>query len=299
MGGITTEASLKVSRDKWKKKAIERRAQNKCQQKRIHELETSRDAWKQKCLARPALASGAVPGYEKIARHTYDSGLIWLCIYMQLVGKSSLRCCRQVIVALGLYLGRTTRLPSASTIRMWVCKYGYHQYQQPKGGQQWAIIVDESVRIGQERLLLILGVNVGEWGFKRALRSEDVEVLRLAIAPSWTSASIGKQLDELKEQYAIGHALSDEGNNLRATWKAQGLLPISDCTHLWAKSLEWVYKEDSEFGAFMQGVTALRKRWILSKSAHLLPPATRIKSRFHQVSSMWPGQRRWSKWGIN
>ena len=283
MGGITTEVRLEISRDNWKKKALQRRAQNKRDQKRIRELERSRDKWKNKCLSRPALPTPCGADYQKVARHTYDSGLIWLCLYMHLVGRSSLRSCRQVVVALGIYLGKTTRIPCPATIRGWVCKYGYYHYQQPKEGQQWAIIVDESVCIGQERLLLILGVDVAKWDFKRPLESADVEVLSLAVATSWTAPAIGAQIQALTERLTIVYSLSDAGNNLVATWKARNMLYISDCTHLWAKSLERVYKEDVDFRAFMQAVTALRKRWILSKSAHLLPPPTRIKSRFHQV----------------
>jgi hypothetical protein len=282
---MMTKVNLKISRDNWKKKAIQRRTQIKHLQQRIQELESSRQAWKQKALTRPGSARRPPPSPEKVARHTYPAGVIWFCIYMYLMGKSSLRACRQGVMALGLYLGQPIRLPCASSIRMWVCKYGYDQYQQPKQGGAWALLVDESVSIGQERLLLVLGVNLDTWDFKRALRHGDVEVLGMAIAPSWTSASISQQLDQLAPSYSIAYVVSDEGNNLRATWKARQMLHISDCTHLWAKSLERVYKEDASFGAFMQAVTALRKRWILSSNAPLLPPATRIKSRFHQVFS--------------
>ncbi|MDZ7899993.1 MAG: hypothetical protein U5N85_18450 [Arcicella sp.] len=82
---------------------------------------------------------------------------------MQIVGKCSFRSCRHTVIGLGLYLGIKTRIPSASNIRMWAggvpfCKYGHFRYHQLNDADsEWAIMVDESVNIRQERLLLILG----------------------------------------------------------------------------------------------------------------------------------------------
>ena len=283
MGG-KAEARLKDSRDTWKKKAREKESQKKNYKKRITEVSSSRDAWKQKYLSLKRQSIVAGKSYEKVTHHTYDSGIIWLSVWMQLIGKCSFRSCRHVIIALGLYLDVTLRIPSASSIRMWTCKYGYYEYHKEKDEQiTWAIIADESVSIGQERLLLILGVNLNEWKFDRALFSSDVEVLGLEIATSWTSITISQKISQLKEKHNISYSLSDEGNNLQGAWKMQNMFTINDCTHLWAKSLERVYQDDTDFINFMQSVASLRKRWILSKSSHLLPAAIRVKSRFHQV----------------
>lgn len=284
MGGNQTEARLKDSRDKWKSKSRLKEAEKKRYQKRIKELEISRNIWKQKYFEQKKKPYVLGRSYEQIAHHTYDSGIIWLSVWMQIVGKCSFRSCRHLVIALGLYLEIDLRIPSASSIRLWVCKYGHYQYHQAKDDKiTWAIIADESVSIGQERLLLILGVNLNNWTFDRALCSSDVEVLGLEIATSWTSVAISEKIDKLKESHNISYALSDEGNNLQGAWKMQNMLTINDCTHLWAKSLERIYKDDADFMAFMQAVAALRKKWILSKSSHLLPAAIRIKSRFHQV----------------
>jgi hypothetical protein len=278
------EARLKDSRDSWKKKAKEKEQQKKQYQKRIIEISQSRDNWKQKYFNLKQRHLSIGQRHEKIAYHTYDSGIVWLSVWMQLVGNCSFRSCRHLIIALGLYLDIKLRIPSASSIRMWTCKYGYYEYYKQKDeNTTWAIIADESVSIGQERLLLILGVKVNEWKFDSALCSADVEVLGLEIATSWTSASISEKISKLKEKYNIGYSLSDEGNNLQGAWKLQNMLTINDCTHLWAKSLEKIYKDDSDCIAFMQAVASLRKRWILSKSSHLLPTAIRVKSRFHQI----------------
>jgi hypothetical protein len=281
MGGIQTEVRLKYSRDKWKSKARAKSLVIKDQKKRIAELEQSRAKWRERysnLLSEQSLAS------IKVAHHSYDGKIIWLCVWLQLMGKLSFRGGRQVVVALGLYLGVEWKSPCASSIRLWVCKYGYFRYTQPKDeGSKWALIVDESVVIGQERFLLILGVDVNKWDFKQPLSSSDVEVLGLHIATSWKSEAIGKEIDSLKKTYQIAYVISDEGHNLQATWKHQNLVAISDCTHLWAKTLEKTYKEEADYKAFCLAVIDLRKRLILSKNSFLLPPPLRAKSRFHQI----------------
>lgn len=281
MGGKQTEARLKDSRDNWKDKSKAKSLLIKSQKKEIVELRASRELWRSRYYE---LVKGKKNDRVKVGRHSYDGKTIWLCVWLQLMGKLSFRGGRQVVVALGLYLGVKLRIPSASSIRIWVCKYGYFSYTSPKDtSASWALIVDESVVIGQERFLLILGVDINKWKFEKALCGSDVEVLGLSIAKSWKSEQISKEIENLRKCYQIAYVISDEGNNLQATWKKQGLKSISDCTHLWAKSLEKIYKEEVDYIHFCQGVTALRKRWILSKNAALLPPALRAKSRFHQV----------------
>ena len=292
------EAHFKDSRDKWKNKAKGKSLLAKKTQKRVVELIESRDNWRQKYFSLKSHASLPVKTYDKVAYHTYDSGIIWLSVWMQIVGKCSFRSCRHMVIGLGLYLGVQSRIPSASSIRMWVCKYGYYRYHQLKDtNSEWAIIVDESVNIGQERLLLILGVNLGDeqkkgWEFNRSLSSADVEVLGVEIATSWTSKAISERIDKLRESYKIAYGVSDEGNNIQGAWKLQNMLSINDCTHTWAKALENLYKDDANFIDFLRSVSALRKKWILSKSAHLLPPAMRVKSRFHQIFE-------WVNWSEN
>lgn len=281
MGGKQTEVRLKDSRDKWKSKARAKSVLLKEQKKQIATLQISRAKWKTEYYA---LKSEQSISPIKVARHSYDGKIIWLCVWLQIFGNLSFRGGRQVVVALSLYLGVELRSPSAQIIRIWVIKYGYFRYSQPKDTEsKWALIVDESVVIGQERFLLVLGVDINKWCFEKPLSSSDVEVLGLHIGSSWKSEAISKEIETLKKQYQISYVISDEGHNLQATWKKQGLLAIADCTHFWAKSLERIYKEDSDYKAFCVAVTDLRKRLILSKNSFLLLPPLRAKSRFHQI----------------
>jgi hypothetical protein len=140
MGGNQAEARLKDSRDKWKSKSRQKSAVNKRYQRRIKELEHSRDLWKGKYLGQKGNAIISASPYEPVARHTYDSGIIWLSVWMQSVGKCSFRSCRHLVVASGLYLRTYLRVPSASSTRLWFCKCGHYHYHRGKDGQaNWAV----------------------------------------------------------------------------------------------------------------------------------------------------------------
>jgi hypothetical protein len=55
----------------------------------------------------------------------------------------------------------------------------------------YALIVDESMMIGSEKMLLTLGVKAAHQG--KALSHNDVEVVGISVRPSWNSQSIGSE----------------------------------------------------------------------------------------------------------
>ena len=91
MGGKQVETRLKNSRDSWKNKTRIKSLELKRQQKRILELEESRDKWKANYQRLKKSGTLSIRQGEKIARHSYDSGVIWLCVWLQMIGKLSFR----------------------------------------------------------------------------------------------------------------------------------------------------------------------------------------------------------------
>ena len=53
-----------------------------------------------------------------------------------------------------------------------------------------------------------------------------------------------------------------------------------------AKAIEKIYKNDPVFIAMNQLCGGLRRRWYLSKSAPLMPPAQRKKARYHSILTL-------------
>lgn len=189
---------------------------------------------------------------------------------------------------------------SAATIRNWMIKYGYYHYrylQRPWG--KYALIVDESVSIGQEKLLLVLGVPLDNWTFTHTLSHKDVQVLHISMATSWKADAIATILKDLGTRYEISYCLSDKGNNIMGALRQAGCYHVYDCSHQWARPMENLYGKSEDFLELMSSVSMLRKRWILSSYSHLMPPAVRNKSRFQNIFPItrW-AQKVWLHWEL-
>ena len=77
--------------------------------------------------------------------------------------------------------------------------------------------------------------------------------------------------------------MSDRGNNIKSAIRKQGHLNIYDCSHEWAKCLEKCYGKDTDFILMIQQMGLVRRKWAVSKYAHLMPPALRTKARFQNI----------------
>jgi hypothetical protein len=68
-----------------------------------------------------------------------------------------------------------------------VKKVGYYCLNQPKTkADDWILILDESIGIGQEKLLVVLGIRASQIEFNRPLRIQDMEPLIIRSRKKWT-----------------------------------------------------------------------------------------------------------------
>ncbi len=223
---------------------------------------------------------------SKPSRHHYPTALIWLCIYIHTHSQISFRSCCTLLSATALLLNIKCRKPSASTIRNWVIKSGYHAYNQSSSdidNGNWCIIIDESVSIGKEKLLLILGLPLSNWQFNKPVSHQDVSVLYVGIAGSWKSKAIEEVLKGVAEKVKVSYCISDRGSSIMCAIKNLGILHIYDCSHEFAGGLKSIYGNDELFINLMKKMVMLKKKWVLSKYAHLMPPKQRTKARFQNI----------------
>jgi hypothetical protein len=263
--------------------------------KRLKEITKSRDHWKQKYLS---LANEK--SYSKPSRHQYPTVVIALCIYVYSNCHCSFRACATIVAGCSLLFDIDCRKPSASTIRNWVIKRGYYEYLKPHASdEKMCIIIDESVSIGRERLLLILGVPLKDWTAKKPLSHQDTRVLFVGIKESWKAEDIAKELKVLSEKISIGYCVSDRGNSIVAAVKMAGLIHINDCSHEWANLLKCCHGENETFKLLMGKLAMIRRTGILSKFSHLIPPPLRSKARFMNVFPLigWI-ERIWESWDL-
>jgi hypothetical protein len=269
----------------WKIKAISRGKENNFLRKRIKELARGRQDWKRKYLALKNSAKSSVFDGEKAARHQYSLAIVRLILEMHKYGAMSLRSCRNSLACMFVCFGISSRVPSHSTIRNWLCKGGFHRLKTAHSASgDYVVYVDESIVFGSEKILLILGVASEKIPKNRALIHNDIEVLYVGANAEWKAAHIEAELSKIAQTKRILYAVSDEGHNLCKAYKSLNYVHIEDCTHILANFLKRLYDKDQTFEGFRKLIGDLRKKWNLSKeNSRFMPPMMRGKLRFANI----------------
>jgi len=175
--------------------------------------------------------------------------------------------------------------PSYSSGMLWVKKVGYYCLNQPKTkADDWILILDESIGIGQEKLLVVLGIRASQIEFNRPLRIQDMEPIIVRSRKKWTGEDISKELETSKALVGkVLYATTDGSCTLKKALRLSGINHIYDVTHAIAIMLEKLYKKDADFIEFTNQMGQMRFKLCCSQYAHIIPPNQRSKSRFLNI----------------
>jgi hypothetical protein len=226
---------------------------------------------------------------ETAARHQYPLLLVLFCVHCQKYGTMSLRSTRHCVLQMTLIFGLNFKVPSHTSIRNWACKCGYHRAVNGAGlpnsaDQKWVLWVDESITMGGQKLLLILGRPIDDWAFESAPTIANVYVMGLKLASEWKGEAIVIEIEAVAKQHKIAYIVSDKGHNLVKSYELGSFLHIPDLTHVVAKALERIYSKAEVFTSFTSKCGMLRKKWNLSqKKCAYMPPSQRGKVRFANI----------------
>ncbi len=205
---------------------------------------------------------------------------------------TSFRGVSKTLVVFQLSLNIHCKPPSYQTGLLWVKKVGYYQLQKPKEkADDWIVIVDESIGVGQEKVLVVLGIRRGNIEFDRPLKIQDLEPLLVKSKERWTGDLIAEQLRVIKGQVGnILYAVTDSCSTLKKGLREAEINHVYDLTHAIAIALEKIYKKDNDFKEYTHEMGQMRIKLCNSKYAHLMPPNQRSKSRFLNIDII-------SNWG--
>jgi len=188
--------------------------------------------------------------------------------------------------------GLLGKIPCHNTIENWVKKCGLKVYEDAGESLQdtdYAEIVDESMMIGSEKLLLTIGVPAKHQG--RPLDYTDVNMLDIAIANSWNGEKIGKHL--VKAGQKVGHdplyVISDNASVMNKGVRCAEMNHQHDISHSLGMYLERTYKNESDFINYVKLMSESKVKHNMKEIAYLLPPTQRTISRFINLSG-------WVKW---
>lgn len=188
--------------------------------------------------------------------------------------------------------GLLDKIPSHNTIENWVKKCGLKVYEdagKPLKNCDYAEIVDESMMIGSEKLLLTIGVPAKHQG--RPLDCPDVSMLDIAIADSWNGEKIGEHLVKAAEK--VGHdplyVISDNASIMNKGIRCAEMSQQHDISHSLGMYLERTYKNMPDFKSYLKSMSESKAKYNMKAIAYLLPPTQRTIARFINLSG-------WVKW---
>jgi hypothetical protein len=155
-----------------------------------------------------------------------------------------------------------------------------------------AVIMDESMMIGSEKLLLIMGVPALKTG-EKSLTAGDVRILDMEVKKSWNSAGMGEELDKVKKKMgtAPAYVISDNASTINKAVRDKGHIRVHDIGHTFGLFLQQTYEKTDDFKGFIKETTQVKFKEIMRPPAYLLPPKQRTVARFMNLSDtvFWAG----------
>ena len=109
------------------------------------------------------------------------------------------------------------RTPSINSGKLWMLKLGYYNLtKQQTIAKDWIYIIDHSIQLGKEKLLLIIGIRAKDLPKNRALKYEDMEIIDVQPVKSSTGAIVYEQLKEASKKTGEPRAIvSDMGSDIK------------------------------------------------------------------------------------
>jgi hypothetical protein len=180
-------------------------------------------------------------------------------------------------------------IPCHNSIENWVKKSGLSIYKEPKVKNMkdgHALVVDESMMIGSQKLLLTLGVNAQHDG--RPLSHADVEVLGMSVRQSWNSEAVCSELEDISKRMSSSpsYVISDNASVMKKSIRDFNVPHIRDVSHTLGMFMERVYKKSEEFNNYVKELAQVKFREIMNPVAYLLPPKQRTIARFMNLAKV-------------
>ena len=186
------------------------------------------------------------------------------------------------------YQAPSLQTAAPSTILWWIRKLGYYALTRPQPvADDWIILLDHTVQLGAEKLLVVMGLRERTIDFTRPLRYEDVVPLWMRASASWNGAFLHDLLVRLQHRLGrIKYAVGDYGSDIRKGLRLVGIPHVHDLTHRIALTLKTLYADDATYRDVAQRLAQIRQRFGLTVAGHLLPPNQRTKSRYHNLQPL-------------
>lgn len=230
---------------------------------------------------------------EPISRHRYKELVVRLSTLLYTRVNCGFRSVVKILEIINdAFEGILGRIPSRNTIENWIKKCGLDIYNHPHHldkSNDYAMIIDESMMIGSEKLLVTQGIPACHKG--TPVKEKDVCILDMSVSSSWDSEGVKDRLFVAANKMGSlpRYVISDNASIMKGGI-ARALLPYHrDISHSLGMFLERCYKEEEDFRLYTKSMSEAQFKHNMKKIAYLLPPRQRTIARFINLSN-------WVEW---
>jgi hypothetical protein len=232
------------------------------------------------------------PSFGEIpAIHGYPCGVIALFLGLVQLGVS-LRATSRVLEFIARSFDLPFSAPDWTTGRMWLLRFGLAQLNALKiRADDWVWLIDHSVQIGNQKILVILGIRLvdlpsaGNW-----LRSEDMALIALIPMDTSTREDVAKRLADAATRTGVPCTIVDDhGVDLNGGVRIfqqnhPDTVEIYDVKHKAACLLKSRLEKNPRWMAFCTRVGQARCAIQQTKLGALTPPSSQLKARFMNLA---------------
>ncbi len=224
-----------------------------------------------------------------LVNHKFGARMITLCV--NLARSMSFRsvpvALRQVFEALEI----TASVPSHDSVEHWSKRVGLAQLKKTRNcHKDWLWIVDHSNQIGQEKVLVILGIPASKLPAPgKTLSLDELEVLAIVPGKSWKRDDVRNVYRQVALHSGTPRfVVCDGAVELRETVDVlekpgQNVVVLRDFKHFAANRFEKLVGKSEAFKTFCAAMGRTRCQVQQTELAYLTPPSLKTKARFMNV----------------
>jgi hypothetical protein len=222
------------------------------------------------------------------------------CLFLRLVMQGvSLRGVPRVLRVVAETLGWDLPIPHWTTGRLWLLRLGHAMLtMELEQADDWAWLIDHSVQIGQEKVLLILGIRLSKLPKPgECLRHTDMHEVAMVVRKSWTRKEVDDALEAAIARTGVPRVIVDDhgvdasgGVNFFQERHPE-TVEIYDAKHKAACLLKSRLEKNPRWQAFNQKMATTRCAIQQTEIAYLAPTGHKAKARFMNLATNleWAG----------
>lgn len=178
-----------------------------------------------------------------------------------------------------------TKTPSHTSIRRWINQVGYYNITKPlEKADDWVYFIDNSIRIENRKVCLILGAKLSKLKIGEYLSHNDLDVIEMRLIRKNSDLEIILE-DAIARTGIPCQICSDTGSDLmpgikKIIAKFPKIRHVPDIMHKTGNMLKKRLENDNRWKSFISLLNASKKRLCQSTLSFICPPNIRGKSRF-------------------